>query len=216
MRRLILPLAGTLLLNLTMTQLGAEERRDPGEDRLRRHLIPPELYAEKADELGLSEAQSNAIEEEISELKTRVPDLEAELRSRMETLEKLIADSDVSDTVVLEQLDRVLDQEREIKRLHIGAVVRMRSQLTSSQLATAKQLMADHKQSRHDTEQRLRAKVQRVQQLARQQAVAGRPPRKVAKLMETFQAAIQNKDPIAAEIIVDKALQLLAEDESEE
>jgi Spy/CpxP family protein refolding chaperone len=51
----------------------------------------------------------------------------------MELLQETMKSSTVNEQQALTQLDKVLDVEREMKRLHIGLAVRLKNRLTPEQ-----------------------------------------------------------------------------------
>jgi hypothetical protein len=56
-----------------------------------------------------------------------------QLQEAMEVLHQTMESDSVSEQQALIQLDKVLDVEREIKRLHIGMGIRLKNQLAPAQ-----------------------------------------------------------------------------------
>lgn len=123
-----------LLLALPISSAGAETPSS-GEDPLARHLFPPERVIGHAHEIGLDDAQRNAIRKEVQKAQSRFLDLQFDLQTEMETLVRLVQENKVEESKVLAQLDRVLALEKEIKKTQISLLVRIKNALTPAQLA---------------------------------------------------------------------------------
>jgi hypothetical protein len=72
---------------------------------------------------------------EIRSTTTRFNDLQWQLQDAMEALVEITKGNLVNEQQALLQLDKVLDAEREIKRLHIGMAIRIKNKLTPEQQA---------------------------------------------------------------------------------
>jgi Spy/CpxP family protein refolding chaperone len=123
-----------LLLALPISRAGAETPA-PGDDPLARHLFPPERVMGHAQEIGLDDAQRNAIRKEVQKAQSRFLDLQFDLQTEMETLVRLVQENKVEESKVLAQLDRVLALEKEIKKTQISLLVRIKNALTPAQQA---------------------------------------------------------------------------------
>jgi Spy/CpxP family protein refolding chaperone len=88
-----------------------------------------------AQEIGLDDAQRNAIRKEVQKAQSRFLDLQFDLQTEMETLVRLVQENKVDESKVLAQLDRVLALEKEIKKTHISLLVRIKNALTPAQQA---------------------------------------------------------------------------------
>ncbi len=125
-----------VLLTLALSIPGASaETPSPGEDPLARHLFPPERVMGHAQEIGLDDAQRNAIRKEVQKAQSRFLDLQFDLQTEMETLVRLVQENKVDESKVLAQLDRVLALEKEIKKTQISLLVRIKNALTPAQQA---------------------------------------------------------------------------------
>jgi Spy/CpxP family protein refolding chaperone len=60
----------------------------------------------------------------------------------MELLHETMKSATVNESQALAQLDKVLDIEREIKRLHIGLAIRLKNRLTREQQEQLQKLRA--------------------------------------------------------------------------
>jgi Spy/CpxP family protein refolding chaperone len=96
-------------------------------------LYPPELVMEHQNELGLSEAERQTLRQSVQQAQSKFIDLQWRLSAETERLATLLKESSVDERQVLEQVDRVLALERELKRTQIGLLVRIKNALTPEQ-----------------------------------------------------------------------------------
>jgi Spy/CpxP family protein refolding chaperone len=104
-----------------------------GEDPIAQSLFPPELVMQYREEINLSEAQTKAIKDAIQRAQGRFLDMQWEMQSETGKLALLLKAKPADETAVLAQLDRVLAQEREVKRTQISLLVRIKNMLTDAQ-----------------------------------------------------------------------------------
>jgi Spy/CpxP family protein refolding chaperone len=105
----------------------------PPMDPLADAMFPPELIMQHARELDLTTDQKTFMRNEIQQTTTRFNELQWQLQDAMEALHETIKSNSVNEQQALSQLDKVLDAEREIKRLHIGMAIRIKNKLTPEQ-----------------------------------------------------------------------------------
>src|SRR5437660_7684213 len=91
----------------------------PPDDPLGNFLFPPELVMQHQREIGLTDEQKTFMRGEIQRVTVRFNELQWQLQDAVEALAATMKDSSVSEQQALSQLDKVLDSEREIKRLHL-------------------------------------------------------------------------------------------------
>ena len=118
------------------------------------------------------------------------------------------APAKTDEVALLAQLDRVLDAERQIKRLQIGLLVWIKNSLTPEQLAKLSAITKDGAASLIDaTRNRLTSKVDRVRQAAQKMAASGRDPSAIARMMdEKVKPLLDAGNPLEAEIQLDRIL----------
>ena len=126
------------LLTLVLAQ-GPQPRPGPENDPLGQFLFPPELVMQHQREIGLTNEQKAFMRGEIQRVTMRFNEVQWQLQDAMEGLGTLMKESSVNEQGVLAQLDKVLDAEREIKRLHIGLAVRIKNNLTPEQQSRLQQ-----------------------------------------------------------------------------
>jgi len=105
----------------------------PGGDPLAGLLFPPEMIMQHQRELGLTEDQKTFMRGEIQRTTTRFNELQWQLSDATEALSETLKGSSVNEQLALQQLDKVLDGEREIKRLHMEMAIRIKNHLTPEQ-----------------------------------------------------------------------------------
>ena len=103
------------------------------EDPLADSMFPPEMIMQHQRELALSDEQKQFMRGEIQRTTTRFNELEWQLQDAMEALHDTMKSSAVNEQLALSQLDKVLDSEREIKRLHMEMAIRIKNKLTAEQ-----------------------------------------------------------------------------------
>ena len=106
----------------------------PDGDRIGRELFPPEMIMGHAEELGLKDAQRAALRAEVVKLQTKVIDMQFQLGDEAERLASLLKATPIDEARALEQSDKVMSLEREIKRLHLGTLIRIKNMLTAEQV----------------------------------------------------------------------------------
>ena len=117
-----------------LTQSMQPRQPHPPDDPLADAMFPPELIMQHARELNLTQEQKTFMRNEIQKTTTRFNELQWQLQDAMEALHETMKSNSVNEQQALTQLDKVLDAEREIKRLHIGMGIRIKNQLTAEQL----------------------------------------------------------------------------------
>ena len=116
----------------------------PNPDPLAHAMFPPELIMGHARQLGLTDEQKAFIRGEIQKTTVSFQELQWKLQDQMELLHESMKATSVNEAQALAQLDKVLDIEREIKRLHIGLAVRLKNRLTPEQQEQLQKLRAEH------------------------------------------------------------------------
>jgi Spy/CpxP family protein refolding chaperone len=115
-------------------------QQQPQPDPFAGNLFPPELLMRHQQALSLSEEQKNFLSAELSKLQTRVTELQWDLQKEVEKLAVLMKQDQVDEAQALTQLDKVLSLEREIKRAHIGLLIRIKNKLDPEQLAKLREI----------------------------------------------------------------------------
>jgi Spy/CpxP family protein refolding chaperone len=131
---LLLP---SLLLLFIAATFGAQH---PGSDPLDAILVPPGWVMERQQELGLTEEQKTFLKTEMRQAQGRFTNLQWQLEDEMEKLVELVKQDRVDESQTLAQLDKILNLEREVKRLQIALQVKIKNILSPEQYAKIREL----------------------------------------------------------------------------
>lgn len=113
----------------------------PPDDPLGDAMFPPELIMQHTRDLGLTDEQKAYMRGEIQKTTTRFNELQWQLQDSMEALHATMKANPVNEQLALSQLDKVLDAEREIKRLHFGLAISIKNKLTAEQQTKLHEMM---------------------------------------------------------------------------
>jgi Spy/CpxP family protein refolding chaperone len=118
--------------------------RPPNPDPLAHLMFPPDMIMGHARQLNLTDEQKAFMRSEIQKTTVAFQDLQWKLQEQMELLQETMKSTSVNEQQALAQLDKVLDVEREIKRLHIGLAVRLKNHLTPEQQEQLHKMRMEH------------------------------------------------------------------------
>jgi Spy/CpxP family protein refolding chaperone len=113
-------------------------------DPLAHLMFPPDMIMGHMRELNLTDEQKTYMRAEIQKATASFQDLQWKLQDQMELLHDTMKSTSVNEQQALAQLDKVLDIEREIKRLHIGLAVRLKNRLTPEQQDQLNKMRMEH------------------------------------------------------------------------
>jgi len=113
-------------------------------DPLAHLMFPPDMILGHARELNLTDEQKAFMRAEVQKATSTFQELQWKLQDQAELLHETMKSSSVNEQQALAQLDRVLEIEREIKRLHIGLAVRLKNRLTPEQQEQLHKMRMDH------------------------------------------------------------------------
>jgi Spy/CpxP family protein refolding chaperone len=122
----------------------ANRPHPPNPDPLAHVMFPPDLIMGHARQLGLTDEQKAFMRVEIQKTTASFQELQWKLQDQMELLHEIMKSTSVNEQQALAHLDKVLDVEREIKRLHIGLGVRLKNRLTPEQQEQLHKMRAGH------------------------------------------------------------------------
>ena len=107
----------------------------PGPDDWSRSFFPPELVMQHQSEIGLQDSQRTALTSALQGAQAKFMDIQWKLSAEGEKMGRLLKGAQVDETQVLEEVDRILALEREMKRTQISLMVRIKNTLTAAQQA---------------------------------------------------------------------------------
>ncbi len=114
--------------------------RPPGGDPLARYLFPPELIMANQDAIHLTDSQRNSLQQAMTDAQGKFIAMQFKMSSEVERLQTLLKSSSVDETQVLEQVDRVLAVERDVKRAQLSLMIRIKNMLSAQQQSRLNQL----------------------------------------------------------------------------
>ena len=112
----------------------------PDGDPLAGSFFPPELVMAHQQEVGLSETQRLFIQVAMKTTQAKFVDLQFQMSGEVEKLQHLVQSTSVDEAKTLEQVDRVLAVEREIKHAQLALMIKIKNQLTEQQQAALAKL----------------------------------------------------------------------------
>ena len=121
-------------------------RREPDDqtqgagDPFLRFLFPPELIMQHQGDIGLTDAQRTTITTAIQQAQGKFVEAQFKLSGEGEKLARLLQGVSIDEAQAVEQVDRILSLEREVKRAQVGLLVRLKNALTPAQQARLAQL----------------------------------------------------------------------------
>jgi Spy/CpxP family protein refolding chaperone len=112
-------------------------------------LFPPALIMRNQSEIGLTDAQRDAISEAMAETEKKLVQLQWQSEAESEKLAKLLHNDTVDEGAALAQAQRVLGVEQEIKRAHLGLLIRIKNRLAPAQQKRLRELRATRRPEPH-------------------------------------------------------------------
>ena len=106
-----------------------------GDDALSKVLLPPDLVMSNQQAIALTESQRQAIQGNMLDTQKKLLDQQFKLQGEVEKLQQLLKSATPDETKVLEEMDKVLGAERDIKRAQLSLMVRLKNNLTQQQQA---------------------------------------------------------------------------------
>jgi Spy/CpxP family protein refolding chaperone len=117
------------LLLAAVPMLAAQEP----EPEFAKYLFPPELVMQHQQAIRLTPEQRTSITQGIRDFQLKVVELQWKMQDEAQKLTELVQAAKVDEAQTLAQVDRVLGIEREIKRAHMGLLIRIKNSLTQEQ-----------------------------------------------------------------------------------
>ncbi len=127
---------------LTSSALFAQPQPSPGTDPIAQLLFPPELIMQRQQELGLDEKQREQIRKEFQVAQGKFFDFQWQMSEASEKLIGLLKSSPIDEKKTLAQAEIVMNLEREIKKTHLGLLIRIKNLLAPDQLTRLEQIRA--------------------------------------------------------------------------
>jgi Spy/CpxP family protein refolding chaperone len=130
----------TLLILFLSTAALAQQPPQPQDDPIGQQLFPPELIMSQSQKLHLDDKQRATIKTEVQRAQSKFFDLQWELKEASDVMVQLLQQTPVDEAAVLQQADKVMGYEREIKKIHLALLIRIKNSLTRDQIAELMQM----------------------------------------------------------------------------
>ncbi|HEX4602776.1 MAG TPA: periplasmic heavy metal sensor [Candidatus Angelobacter sp.] len=115
----------------------------PGDEPVNHYLFPPELIMRFHQEINLDDNQSRAMKDAIQKAQPKFLDMQWDLQSEMDKLQKLLKAHSVDEQAVMAQMDQVLNRERDIKKAQISLLIRIKNLLSEAQQNKLMEMASD-------------------------------------------------------------------------
>ena len=130
-----------LLLCIFFVTISAwAQQPSPEDDPIGRQLFPPDLIMAQSQKLHLDDKQRTTIKTEVQRAQSKFFDLQWETKEAGEAMAQLLQQTPIDEARVLEQADKVMALEREIKKIHLSMLIRIKNALTREQIAMLTQM----------------------------------------------------------------------------
>ena len=127
-----------LLLVVCLASLGWAQESGP--DPLAEKFVPPEVIMRNQKALEITDSQREQIKQQVSEAQTQFTGLQWDLQAEVEKLSDLLSDHNVDKRSAVNQLDKVLSVEADIKRSQLAMLLALRGVLTPEQFQEAQEI----------------------------------------------------------------------------
>lgn len=208
--KLFIPLALVFLI------LSPARAQPAPADPLGDNLFPPELIMQNGEAIGLTDEQKDFIIAEIHKAQDRFSELQLKLQAEVEAAGVLLKQVRVDEAAAVAQFDKVLNQERAIKRAQLALVVAIKNKLTAEQQARLREIKKrqnaganGREHARPQLPPAIPQKMERVKGGVQKWQDEGRDPSQVGELMQGLEPLMKAGKFKEAEELLDKALRIL-------
>jgi len=111
-----------------------------GDDPFAQYLFPPELVMSNQQTINLTDRQKQAIQSAMVGAQVKFVETQMKMRGEAEKLQQLMQGVSIDEAKLLDQVDRVLGLERDIKHAQLTLMARIKNQLTEQQQTQLRQL----------------------------------------------------------------------------
>jgi Spy/CpxP family protein refolding chaperone len=129
-----------LILLVALFAVAAYGQTPPDDDPIGKQLFPPELIMSQSQKLHLDDKQRAMIKTEVQRAQSKFFDLQWEAKEAGDAMGQMLQQTPIDEARVLEQADKVMSLEREIKKIHLSLLIRIKNGLTREQIAELMQM----------------------------------------------------------------------------
>ena len=151
-----------LCVMLVAATVGWSPAAQPSDDPLHAHLYSPELLIRHRENIGLDDEQVEKIRAIMQEAGPKVQAHQRKLAAAKEKLTKLLAADKVDEDATVTQLGTVLAAEKEVRLMHLRAMIQLRNLLSSDQQKVAARMQRNMRSARGPGD-RVQDKVSRIE-----------------------------------------------------
>jgi Spy/CpxP family protein refolding chaperone len=120
----------------------------PQDDPIGQQLFPPEMIMAQSQKLHLDDKQRTLIKTEVQRAQSKFFDLQWEAKEAGDAMAQMLQQTPIDEAGVLQQADKVMGYEREIKKIHLSLLIRIKNSLTKDQIADLMQMRRESAPSR--------------------------------------------------------------------
>lgn len=193
----------------------------PHPDPLTEHLFPPDLIMHNADEINLTDEQREQVEAEMRKAHERFEEMQAKREKLLEETGALLKKERIDESAALAQLEKVLNQERELRRAHLSLMIALKNKLTREQQTKLAEMKkhAPRPERAEAPERRpgkppppsLQEKMKKLKAGVKKLEDEGGDASSVGEIMREFKPLMDEQKYRQAEEVIDQALKALKE-----
>jgi Spy/CpxP family protein refolding chaperone len=120
----------------------------PQDDPIGQQLFPPDMLMAQSQKLHLDDKQRTLIKTEVLRAQSKFLDLQWEAKEAGDAMAQMLQQTPIDEAGVLQQADKVMGYEREIKKIHLSMLIRIKNSLTKDQIADLMQMRRESAPSR--------------------------------------------------------------------
>jgi Spy/CpxP family protein refolding chaperone len=117
-------------------------------DAIGRWLFKPEMIMKFSSQLDLSEQQQAILKAELKSAQSSIFDIKWQLNEENEKLKAILQFTPINEDEMLAQSDKVMEFERQIKRVHLTLLARLKNMLSDEQIQMLRDLRRKERMKR--------------------------------------------------------------------
>ena len=149
MKFYLIALSALLVLGSAVTapaQMPGPPRKEMGPPAFLEQLFVPEVIMRYQDEIALTSEQREAITDAMADAQKKLVELQWQSEAASKKLTDTLGAAHIDDAVALGEADKVMNLEVQMKKTHLGLLIRIKNILNPSQQAKLRELRAKEPQ----------------------------------------------------------------------